>query len=488
MVFRPVGVDENSDFPPRIEARLAAKFAAGGGGTPSNPSGGGYVYEDPTFPGRFLLSSEPGGGSGGTGVGFVNAKATPYSATGDGTSDDTAAIQSAMAAAGAAGGGTVVLPTGSYSVTSLTIPSDVILTSLGGATLLHRSGATQSCVNLPNSNSVLRDVEVDGNAANQANSVLGVSVGGVRNRVEGCYVHDVKWDGIAVGGGSRHNVTDCTVVTTGRFGITVNWNGVTATNHVIVNGNHVEASVAGALGIVGVGEHIVFVGNTTKDHGGDGIAAYNALNQDIVCSGNTFENPGNHGIHLGGQGLIMADNNAVGVGTGHGFFVRNHDATTAYHATITGNTVRGVGIGEGIRVEITQIVTIGSNTVHGAARHGIQVNDSADFTVTGNVVRDNIAGSGIDVFRSERGTITGNTLRNIGGDAIKGYDTGGTANACQLVTVTGNTVTTATGWGLRTIELTNRWLHGGNIYRLTAAGASSLVGANNVSTGPDLTA
>ena len=59
-----------------------------------------------------------------------------YGAVGDGTTDDTAAIQSALTAAGASTtpgniGATVLLPPGTYKVTGLTVPAEVVLTGTG---------------------------------------------------------------------------------------------------------------------------------------------------------------------------------------------------------------------------------------------------------------------------------------------------------------------------------------------------------------------
>lgn len=44
----------------------------------------------------------------------INVRLPPYNAKGDGQSDDTDAIQTALAAAGSAGGGVVYLPAGTY--------------------------------------------------------------------------------------------------------------------------------------------------------------------------------------------------------------------------------------------------------------------------------------------------------------------------------------------------------------------------------------
>ncbi|OUS77235.1 hypothetical protein B1748_08795 [Paenibacillus sp. MY03] len=59
---------------------------------------------------------------------FYNVKNAPYLAAGNGTADDTAAIQSALNVAGGAGGGTVFLPAGRYRIAgTLSIPTGVEL-------------------------------------------------------------------------------------------------------------------------------------------------------------------------------------------------------------------------------------------------------------------------------------------------------------------------------------------------------------------------
>lgn len=68
-------------------------------------------------------AAEPHGKPPGT-VGVYNVTLAPYHAAGDGASDDTTAIQSAIADAHAAGGGVVYLPAGTYRITAtLKLPS-----------------------------------------------------------------------------------------------------------------------------------------------------------------------------------------------------------------------------------------------------------------------------------------------------------------------------------------------------------------------------
>src|SRR6266511_3000718 len=69
-------------------------------------------------------------------TGEYNVKDSPYNATGNGTTDDTSAIQSAINDAGTAGGGVVFFPKGTYAIagaggTGLTAADNVTLEGAG---------------------------------------------------------------------------------------------------------------------------------------------------------------------------------------------------------------------------------------------------------------------------------------------------------------------------------------------------------------------
>jgi hypothetical protein len=75
---------------------------------------------------------------------WFDVTVSPYGAAGDGVTDDTLAIQAAITAANASGGGVVFFPPGTYIVSSLTIPATISLQGCGnGKSILQTSSATE---------------------------------------------------------------------------------------------------------------------------------------------------------------------------------------------------------------------------------------------------------------------------------------------------------------------------------------------------------
>ena len=76
----------------------------------------------------------------------ANVRQSPFNATGDGSSDDRAALQSAIDAAAAVGGGTVFVPAGVYRVTApLRLASNVALVGTGASSVICVSKEVRCC-------------------------------------------------------------------------------------------------------------------------------------------------------------------------------------------------------------------------------------------------------------------------------------------------------------------------------------------------------
>lgn len=100
----------------------------------------------------------PQGTPGANGGGAIDVSAAPYNAVGDDTTDDTLAIQAALDAANALGGGAVYVPQGIYKITdALTVYTHVTLLGAGdgpddgsgagggtSATKIHQTGANKN--------------------------------------------------------------------------------------------------------------------------------------------------------------------------------------------------------------------------------------------------------------------------------------------------------------------------------------------------------
>ena len=105
-----------------------------------------------------------------------------FGATGNGLTDDTAAIQEALDAASTAGGGVVFAPQGTYIILNISIPAKVTLAGAGrGVTTFRRTaaGSTLFTVQLAGNFATLRDCSVRGrwNPADPTTQTYDLNVG-----------------------------------------------------------------------------------------------------------------------------------------------------------------------------------------------------------------------------------------------------------------------------------------------------------------------
>lgn len=160
-----------------------------------------------------------------------------YGATGDGTTDDTAAIQAAIDAAEAAGGGTVFFPAGTYSFTTLTLPAGVTL--LGSNGTLSTTATTGNIITVTGALAAIRKLRIihatqatagitiivqsaatdfaltDSRVEKAWNGLVGSTVP-IRTYISGCTFVDCDDDAVEFVGGSGHIVTGCKFVDNNR--------------------------------------------------------------------------------------------------------------------------------------------------------------------------------------------------------------------------------------------------------------------------------
>jgi hypothetical protein len=123
----------------------------------------------------------PAGGGGSAGY-WLNVKDPAYGAVGNGSTDDTAAVNLAIAAAVTAGGGTIYVPKGTYLITSATTSYSVPIRWLGepGSTIKCVSATDIDCFSAAGSLGTTKTITLaSGTYTNELylNNVTGISVG-----------------------------------------------------------------------------------------------------------------------------------------------------------------------------------------------------------------------------------------------------------------------------------------------------------------------
>jgi len=309
-----------------------------------------------------------------------------FGATGDGTTDDAAAIQAAVNAVSA--NGTVYFPPGTYAVgaagiavtskTGVTLFGDgaiikitaisTLTTAIGAATI-RLSGCTRSGV---------RGLEINGNSI--ASSGIGLT-GCTDCFVDGVtvYASGVSGQITSAGGGVRNSFTNNTVysgngTTRGMWLGNVNSSDMETDIHVA--GNVVRNNPATGIVINSVGGRVE--GNHCRTNEGSGVVipganGYSSKNLTIV--GNYFIDNLFHGV----QSDVV--------------YTTAADLTDSI--TVTGNVCsqNNRGTGTGIYAVNSQRWVISNNVCNDNVTAGIQLDDRCfNVTVTGNTCNDTRSG------------------------------------------------------------------------------------------------
>ncbi len=386
----------------------------------------------------------------GTPGGEYNVKDPAYGAVGDGVTDDSTAINAAITAANAAGGGNVIVPTGTYIVNAISVKSNVTLKGMGWSSILkHKAGSNSFAVYLATSaaNAGIMDLKIDGNKANQSDGTSCYGFGGDGGTPDNCFAINCWITNTVRSGiyyvGTRFRAINNVVdhiglsVGTGRTGIVVS--GETnpgGWSHII--GNYIEDCTEYNIKLYGyyatsdgTGQFkTIIANNVCRDS--DEQAIYISNNKNIIVANNVIDSPAQYGIHIQSQADYPSEHisiigNTCRNSTGYsGILLQSFSGASAgivRDVSIVGNTCEG-NYGYGIYVLGTlgtlTGITIGDNVLTGNRGAGLYMNTASHVAINGNVCRNNgTSSSGYGIYGTAVADVACNG--NVCTDDLSGY-------------------------------------------------------------------
>lgn len=384
-----------------------------------------------------------------------NKEAADYvvSAADETAGNADAAINAALAAL-PAGGGTVYLMEGTYTIdTTIALTTGDILEGAGHGTIIKLKNGINANINAvsvsglsPNQYRVaVRNMLLEGNKANNTSGAqYGINTIYVANNendgleVDKVTIQNFRSNGILFDSFSRNSrVTDCVITGNSSNGIYING----STNNINISGNTFKSNTGSAVDVRGARNMVI--GNYFESNTGGGITTLNASN--IVVSSNTFVSNGASGVDLWGS-----------------------------YGTVSGNTIKSAG-SYGIRLFQSDGAAVTSNDIESSTQHGIYISSSTRNTISDNNIKSSLF-DGISLTQfSDNNNINDNYIYNSGGtgsyNGIALESTFGSDNN----TISGNRIidTAGTGYAISIFGSVNdNTLLSGNSY--SGTGASSI--------------
>lgn len=320
-----------------------------------------------------------------------------YGARGDGSTLDTAAIQKALDAAYAAGGGTVYIPPGTYIVHSMSgIASDGALQIRSGVTLMgdgmgasslrvmdgenHKiTGIVRTPSGEVTKNVVIRDLTIDGNHQNNDGEIdgffCGVTPGSTLydenilvERVEIMNVsrygfdpheqtrfltikdsvaHDNLGDGFTIDFCFDTVLENNVAYSNGRYGFNI----VTSSHDILLKDNVAHHNAASGIAVQKGSEDRPFIFDVRIEGGASYANGRNGVNikfsEKVTVEGVDIYGNASGGVLIEGAPDNLIQNNNIHDNGGYGVRIKAHDDPgtgkhwASFANTVTGNTITG---------------------------------------------------------------------------------------------------------------------------------------------------
>ncbi|MGE8483463.1 MAG: M10 family metallopeptidase C-terminal domain-containing protein [Pseudomonas sp.] len=363
-----------------------------------------------------------------------------FGAKGDGITDDTAAIQRAIDAAAAAGGGQVYVPTGTYIVSGGVEPSDGCL-MLKSNVYLYGDGMGATTVKVADGS----DTKITGvirSAYGEETHDFGVSnltIDGNRDNTTGKI--DGWFNGYIPGqAGYDSNVTldsveikDCSGYGFDPHEQTINM----VIKNSVSHGNGLDGFVADFL------SNSTFENNVAYDNDRHGF--------NVVTSTHDFTLTNNIAYNNGGNGIVVQRG--------------SENIPSPSNITITGGEVYGNGA-EGVLIKMSSEVTVSGVDIHDNTSAGVRIYGSNHVELIDNTLHSNSLGNPVPeiIIQSYNDTL-----------GVSGKYYNGSDNIIQSNIITGSNLSTY-GVAERNEDGTDRNAIIGNTISHTSNGATLVYG------------
>ena len=315
---------------------------------------------------------------------YVNVK--DFGAMGDGITDDTVAIQSAISSAANL---VMWFPPGTYLCSTLIVMAGnfVTLSAVSGAVVLKKNaGSTPSIMRITGNYCTIQDIQFDGSSVASGNSCLEIT--GTFNKILRCFMsnatgHGIDLDGsLGLGSASNNWIEDCYIHNNTGIGISQ----YTATDNTIVN-NQIYFNGDEGVTVDIASYRCKIIGNWIVQNCQSGGAGNISLDQGDLCiiQGNHILGAAGstHGIvtnnNIGATNYCIISGNQIIDSGGKGIYLKAGTSGNASFNTVTGNVVRGSGSNS-----ILMDTGCNSNAIVANSLNGVSVSDGGSSNSVAN--------------------------------------------------------------------------------------------------------